>query len=560
MAVWAYHFPQPTALRGEAMDKVGQPRDLLLPEGRTRRLRRSASVAFAFAALILLGIVFISRITPQTTFFLFIAFALAIIIFVLLMAWVSGQLRREERATTNTLQTREQEFQQMADNIQEIFWVIDAGTKQVLYVNSAYETITGRTRESLTADPTSYTNVIHPDDRAYVLSKLDEATRVGSFDEKFRIVRADGTIRWVWSRGFPRREPDGQITRLGGTALDITALKMAEVQVEANLVIAQSARSEAEALSKATLALTQDLRMDHVMDTLLRSLGELVPFTCARVLVGDGGPHVLALGEQFLPSRPRVGNNFPLTFSAEESPFLQRLLNEKKSVLIPDSRLEPDWPSFKGHCELRSWLSVPLVTSKEYLGFLSVGHAEPNRFTADHLRQAQMLAIPAAAAIQNARLFATADIYGSELEKRLADLQMVERALTHSESERRVSEEKFQKIFHASPISFSITTFDEGRFLEVNAAFERRYGYLRQELIGHTVHELRLWSDQNDRNFLLSQLRQGRPARQIVTRLRCKSGEVKLTAYSADRIQFDGQNCIFAVSEDILAPETGRLN
>ena len=542
------------------MDKVGQPRDLLLPEERTRRVRRSASLAFGFATLVLLGVVFVSRITPQTTVFLFSAFAMAIISFVLLMAWVSGQLRREERATTNILQTREQEFQQMADNIQEIFWVIDAGTKQVLYVNSAYETITGRTRESLMAEPTSYTNVIHPDDRAHVLSKLDEATRNGHFDEQFRIVTASGTIRWVWSRGFPRREHDGRITRLGGTALDITALKRAEAQVEANLVIAQSARAEAEALSKATLALTQDLRMDSVMDALLRSLAELVPFTCARVLVGDGGPHVLALGEQFLPSRPKQACNTPLTFSAEESPFLQRVLTGKQSVLIPDSRLEPDWLSFKGHCELRSWLSVPLVTSKEYLGFLSVGHSEPNHFTADHLRQAQLLAIPAAAAIQNARLFATADIYGSELEKRLADLQTVERALTQSESERRVSEEKFQKIFHASPIPFSITTFDEGRFLEVNAAFEHRYGYPRQELIGHTVHELRIWSDQNDRNLLLSHLRQGRPARQIVTSLRCKSGEVKLTAYSADRIQFDGKNCIFAVSEDILAREPDPLN
>ena len=70
---------------------------------------------------------------------------------------------------------------------------------------------------------------------------------------------------------------------------------------------------------------------------------------------------------------------------------------------------------------------------------------------------------------------------GSELEKRLADLQTAERALNQSETGRRVSEEKFQRIFHASPIPFSITTFEEGRFLEVNAAFERRYGYSRQE-------------------------------------------------------------------------------
>ena len=189
------------------MNKVGQSRDHLLPEGRARRLRRSASVAFAFTAVVLLAAVFVSRITPQTTFFLLACFGSGILVFVLLMAWVSGQLRREERVTSNTLQTREQEFQHMADNIQEIFWVIDAATKQALYVNNAYETITGRTRESLTADPSSYANVIHPDDRTQVLSRLDAATRNGNFDEKFRIVRADGALRWVWARGSPAGNP-----------------------------------------------------------------------------------------------------------------------------------------------------------------------------------------------------------------------------------------------------------------------------------------------------------------------------------------------------------------
>lgn len=542
------------------MDQIRQPRNHLSPEKRVSRLRRYASVAFAFGAALLLAIVYLVRLTPQTTVFLFAAFVLGIVVFVLLLAWISGQLRREERATTNTLQTREQEFQQMSDNIQEIFWVIDAGTKAALYVNNAYETITGRTLKSLFDDPSSYAEVIHPEDRHRILEKLDQAAQDGNFDETFRIIRADGALRWVWARGFPRREADGTISRLGGTALDVTALKRAESQVEANLFIAQSARTEAEALTKATLALTQDLRMDFVMDALLRSLAELVPFTCARVFVRDGGPHVLALGEQFLPSRPKTASTMPLTFSAEDSPFLQRMLAERQSVLISDSRVEPDWSSFTGHCELRSWLSVPLVTSKEYLGFLSVGHAEANRFTTDHLRKAELLAIPAAAAIQNARLFATADIYGSELEKRLADLQTAERALTKSESERRVSEEKFQKIFHASPISFSITTFDEGRFLEVNAAFERRYGYSRQELLGHTVHELGFWADREDRHLLISQLRQGRPAHQIITRIRCKSGEIKVTSYSAERIHFDGQNCIFAVSEDLTPEDPGKIN
>ena len=115
-------------------------------------------------------------------------------------------------------------------------------------------------------------------------------------------------------------------------------------------------------------------------------------------------------------------------------------------------------------------------------------------------------------------------------------------------------------IFHSSPVAFSITTLDEGRFLEVNAAFECRYGYCREELLGRTVHELGMWGDPADRKFLLAQLRRGGPIRNVITRLRTKSGEIKLTAYSADQIPFDGQTCILAVSEDVMVYDPKRTN
>jgi PAS domain S-box-containing protein len=171
-----------------------------------------------------------------------------------------------------------------------------------------------------------------------------------------------------------------------------------------------------------------------------------------------------------------------------------------------------------------------------------------------------LLAIPAAVAIQNARLFARADIFASELQRRLADLHKAENALAQSEGDRQLSEEKFQKVFRSSPIPFSITTLKEGRFLDVNAAFERRYGYAREEALGHTVHELRIWEDPADRVLMIEQLQRGGPIRNVITRLRTKSGEVKLTAYSADRIQFDGQSCILAVSEDLPEYDKGKVN
>ena len=466
----------------------------------------------------------------------------------------------ERRRAQMSLLESEERFQQMARNIQEIFWMIDADTKQALFVNPAYETITGRSCESLRDNPSSYEELIHPEDRVRVLTKLDEATRNGQFNERFRIVRPQGEIRWVWVRGFPVRDAGGKIRRLVGTALEITAQKEAEEQVAANLALAKSAWAEAEALRKATLSLTEDLRMDFVMDALLKSLEELVPYTCARVLVPEGGPHVLALGERSRPESPKQSPRVPLTIIADESSFLHRVLTERKSVLILDTRNQEGWQNFKGHKHFRSWLSVPLVSTGDYLGLLSIGHSDPNRFTEDHLRRARLLAIPAAAAIQNARLYETARIYGETLEIRIADLKRAETALAQCEDSRRSSEEKFEKVFRSSPVPFSITTVKEGKFIDVNAAFEGRYGYSRAEVLGRTVHELRIWEDPADREFMIAQLNKGGPVRNIMTRLRMKSGEIRLTAYSADRIQFEGQSCILAVSEDLLQVDPQKSN
>lgn len=64
---------------------------------------------------------------------------------------------------------------------------------------------------------------------------------------------------------------------------------------------------------------------------------------------------------------------------------------------------------------------------------------------------------------------------------------------------------KFQKVFRSSSIPFSITTVNEGQFVDVKAAFERRYGYSRGEVLGRPVHELRIWEDPSDRVRMTTQ-------------------------------------------------------
>lgn len=536
------------------MEQLDSPRPGHPPRQSKRAGRQAFSITvIALAAFLLLLVLRAKLLGTDISAWLLTVVTLAFGAVIVLGTGFLIRALQEYRASQG-------QFRQMASNIREIFWTIDAKTRRAIYVNEAYETITGRSRQSLMENPTSCEELIHAEDRAHVLAKLEEATHTGQFDERFRIVCAHGEVRWVKVHGFPVRDQSGNIVRLVGSAQEITAQKRAEDEVVRNLAKAESAWAEADALRKATLALTQDLRMDFVMDTLLRSLAEIVPYTCARVLVPEGGPHWLALGERLVPGPTDKSFRPPLTLIADKSPFLQKISVEQKSVVIADTNQEEAWQSFKGHKQLRSWLCVPLIASEEFLGFLSAGHTDPNRYTQEHLRRAELLAIPAAAAIQNARLYQTARIYGEELERRLADLKQAEAALAEAEGGRKLSEQKFQKVFRSSPIPFSITTLKEGRFLDVNGAFEHRYGYSREEVLGRTVHDLNIWEDPADRVRMVTQLQQSGPIRNVITRLRTKSGEIKLTAYSADRIQFDGQSCILAVSEDLPEYDQHKSN
>jgi PAS domain S-box-containing protein len=534
------------------MPSAGALRSHFSPQAVPGRVWRTLSIIAAVVAVILSLVVFGAKlrqfeVSPLLLFVLLLAICTVI--------FVHGRfllhLHRQHRRTAGALLASEQEFQQMAENIQEVFWMLDARTRNTIYVNRAYETITGRSCQSLQTNPSSYEEAIHPEDRSHVLGKLQQATQSGQFDERFRIVRPDGEIRWLAVRGFPVRDFDGRISRLVGTAQEITAQKQAEDQVIKNLTLAENAWAESEALRKATLALTQDLRMDFVLDALLQSLTDLISCDSARIWLLEGDTRLFVAREKVRRETSKKRPAYPLTLDAADIPFVQRILGISQAVLLPDTREEPDWQTFTGHTHLRSWLCVPLMASQHTLGLLSVGHTQPDSFTREDLRRAQLLAIPAAVAIQNSRLYECASIYGSELEKRIQDLYAAKKALEQSEESRRISEDKFQRVFSSSPVAFSITTVGEGRFLDVNAAFERRYGYSRCDLIGHTVHELQLWDNPGDRDRMLGQFQKGHAIRNVVTPMRTKSGEIKITTICADRIQVDGQECVLSVSEDL---------
>ena len=135
-----------------------------------------------------------------------------------------------QKRVEESLRESEARFRQIAENIQEVFWVVDIFSKsRLVYVSPAYEKIWGHTCKSLYDDPSSLLKTIHPEDRGRVEAARSKQVK-GEYDEIYKIIRPDGEIRWIHDRSFPVLNESKQVYRIVGLAEDITERKQIEVQ------------------------------------------------------------------------------------------------------------------------------------------------------------------------------------------------------------------------------------------------------------------------------------------------------------------------------------------
>jgi len=136
----------------------------------------------------------------------------------------------DHKLALEALRESEERFRQLAENINEVFWMVTPDSNKRLYVSPAYEEIWGRSCQSLYDQSNSWSDAIHPQDREFVIAKLEGRSRGESTDVEYRIVRPDGSIRWIRDRGFPVRDEQGRVYRIAGIAEDITLRKQAELE------------------------------------------------------------------------------------------------------------------------------------------------------------------------------------------------------------------------------------------------------------------------------------------------------------------------------------------
>jgi PAS domain S-box-containing protein len=131
-------------------------------------------------------------------------------------------------------QKNEEKFRQLAESIQEVFWLRSLSNK-LLYISPGYERIWGRSVESLHQNSESWLESVVPEDRELVLANNAQEQLLQGFSIEYRIVRPDGEIRWINDQAFPIQDDQGRVYRIAGIANDITERKHIEAQLRASL-------------------------------------------------------------------------------------------------------------------------------------------------------------------------------------------------------------------------------------------------------------------------------------------------------------------------------------
>ncbi len=115
----------------------------------------------------------------------------------------------------------------------------------------------------------------------------------------------------------------------------------------------------------------------------------------------------------------------------------------------------------------------------------------------------------------------------------------------------RKSEVKFATAFQITPLGLTISTLDDGRYLEVNDAFLSLMKRDRTEVIGKTAVEIGYWAESTPRGEMVEELQETGHVHKRVIKLRIATGDIRDAEFSAELIELDGQQCVLGITQDV---------
>jgi PAS domain S-box-containing protein len=212
----------------------------------------------------------------------------------------------ERKEAEAALYQSEERFRQMAEAIQEVFWMRTPDFREIVYLNPAFEKIWGQPRKKIYGSPDAFIDSIHPEDRMRILAEIRKTPKK-NWDVGYRIQRPDGSIRWIRDRGLPIRDENGKISMFTGVALDMTQRKRSQMALieshERFLTVLDSIDADIYVADLETYEIL--LVNKHMRD----SFGEnLVGKPCWKALRNEPEPCSICTNPKLLDSKDKPGD------------------------------------------------------------------------------------------------------------------------------------------------------------------------------------------------------------------------------------------------------------
>ena len=372
----------------------------------------------------------------------------------------------ELREARRAIEERERTYRTLTSNIPgAVFRCVHRdGRPTMEFVSGRIEEITGRPAQDFVGDRAlSYADVIHPEDRPKNKREVRRALEEqATYNIEYRLLHADGGVRWVNERGSSIFSNGGELLWVDGAIFDITERRRAEEGLRKS---AERAAFRAE-LTEALRPLADPADIKAVASRVLGQHLEANRVIYGEISLDDW---TYAGGSEYLDGAGSIAGRLDLD---DYDPALLEHFRAGRTVVAPDlsndAALTADRLAAFEAAQVRAHVSVPLVKDGRLVAALGVNQTSPRAWTAEEIALVEETAERTWAAVERAR---------------------AEEAL-------RRSEERYRTLFEKIDEGFCIidVVFDEAdsptdyRFVETNPAFERMTGLERA--VGSTAREL----------------------------------------------------------------------
>jgi two-component system cell cycle sensor histidine kinase/response regulator CckA len=173
----------------------------------------------------------------------------------------------QPEAVPATVET-EEIFRQVIGHLDQAVSITDAESNRILYLSPVHEQIWGRPLKELYENEDFRIEMIHPEDRDRVMKGTLKDRGAGTYDEKYRILRPDGEIRWIRERAFPILDGQQKLYRIAGITEDVSGRKIAREQLEVRV------RERTEELAWINLALESEISERRKAELQLRETNQ----------------------------------------------------------------------------------------------------------------------------------------------------------------------------------------------------------------------------------------------------------------------------------------------